>query len=437
MNLILAPILGFFISSITWLTYEFRMPQPLMHWCQRHKVASLLIFVATSFVTIIFLPVQSRIYLNLNRWKQIIIRYSQPEANLSVLTIMGQLLEFTPLVQQGSWIRISKKTKNLDLTIQRFIPGESQGGPISIEISRVDGDTSPNLWYLVPVPSRERMRRSPRFVYKGDVLPGTLSILAPSSLCWLYSNPTDKQDPKIIIELDAPLYRPITITKETSIPILAEPSPPFSKQTPAESVFDISSGTRPFSFTLSAAGPVTVFCHGLSFSNKDAPNFVGITGIGLKQTITVRPDEAPSDNENRSVFFPGILIKLGAKGYHTNISGNSIHQITMAAPNFNLGNTTIDNLLVSDPSGVVKIDTTAIPMDAGDDISIVGKGLKISYESGKPIVEGYASKILHNNVVKSKRLWSLIPDELKTVLISVLTSLVTTFLLFYFKREPA
>lgn len=376
-------------------------------------------------------PVTSRVYLVLTDWEGVTLRYLNTDPRFSLYSVIGQMTGFTPLPQHAQWVSISAKGNSLDLGVYQSYGDKV--GPIKLQINRVDLDTPPRIWYLVPKFLRDKMRRPPRIIYMGEVSPGPLKISGPSLLCWLYNEGQGVKDTNFIFTLEAPLNMPITINKERGGS--EEAKPPLSEQPPSNTVFDIQGNGQPMGFGLSA-GQINIFCHG-AISKKQTSQPIQITAQGLTKAIVMEPEGTLANvSGGGEVQYPGFLLKLGNQNQNVGIVANeSDVTFRVATPSFNLGQSAIGDVWAKGLRGTLRIDADSRTLETGDAVSIGGQDLTISTgERRDVVIEGQTKNILHNGVVESKRVWMLIPSDLRTILISIVTTLITFFLTWRIKR---
>jgi hypothetical protein len=396
---------------------KFSFPKAFRQSFRRHKKA-LLIFCVGAVVIVLILPISSRVHLVLTDWEEMSLgelRISDPKS--SFYSVLGQVYGFVPLQQRAQWVFVSTKDNTLDLTVLQ--PNGNVGGPIALDVSRVDLDISPRLWYLIPKFERDKMRREPRLVYRGQISPGSMKINAPSLLCWLYGERQGTENASVIWALHAPLRTTLTVQKERGP--LENAKPPLSKESPSNNTFTIRAGDELMGFIMvNAFGQINIFCHGGN-AEKQAPIPIQINAPGLNKAIIIEAQAAPADPDAKRYWLPGFLVRLGKQDQRLEIATErSVVTFTVATPTFNLGRFGISEFSGKGLRGRLKIDSDSMILDGGDEVSIGGQDLKVSTgDRGEIIVEGNATKILQNGIVESKRMWSLIPSDLRTILISM------------------
>ena len=430
-DLILGPVFGVSIVYLSQVINELSFPETVRQWCQKHSTKLLIFCIFIGSIIVVSLPFPSRVHLVFTDWEGVTLRYLGADPRFNLYSVIGQIFNFSPLPQRSQWVFVSAKDNTLDLSLTK--DDREGGGPIQLEIYRVDFDWPAQISYLLPKFKRDQMRRPPRLVYTGEVFPGSMKISEPSLNCWLYNQGQGVEDTNFVFSLEAPLNTPITISKERGGS--EDAKPPLSDQPPSNTVFDIHASGKRMGFFV-AGGQINIFCHG-SNSYKQTSHTVQITAKGLPKAIVMEPDWATSNVDGKpDALYPGFLLRLGKQNQHVFISSeNSEMTFRVATPSFNLGQVAIGDLDAKGLRGILKIDADSRALDAGDEVSIYGQDLTISTGArGEVIIEGQTTEILHNGVDESKRVWMVIPSDVRTILISIVTSLITGLLLWRFKR---
>ena len=85
--------------------------------------------------------------------------------------------------------------------------------------------------------------------------------------------------------------------------------------------------------------------------------------------------------------------------------------------------TNVGDVYVQASKGKLRYGDVTVPFDTGDELTIDGQNLRLKHaQDGQVTIDGLSREVSLNGVLRSRSIWSVIPVDVRTVLITIAVS---------------